>query len=422
MARQTAEKNGRIALPFSASIITAAALALAGCAQPASMGTAGLVPPDIQSSQDASDIAEKPGTPKPSATAEDAAGDADSASSLVTEEAAPAEAAVPAPTLMPQGNIKASAAPQPAAAERTALVPGTYQPSAENTGVPAGTALVPYNTSGADLVITRDGTVLDGLEIYGDIKVRAANVTIKNSRLHGGRHIPGSNTGIIDANNAAVANLVVHDNTIIPDKPSYYRDGIVGHDYAALRNHIQRTNDGLGIFNRPGGPAAANVRAEANYIHSLTYWSYDPAHSDGTHNDGIQVQGGENIRLAGNNVVANAVLGEGSGPNPRGDHAGIGIMLQQNVAKLANVVVENNWVDDGQTSINIAHGKYANITVTVRSNYLGRNQYDFGNGSTYPIRIISRAASTVYGLDSNRWADTLALLVEGRDGGIRYNS
>ncbi len=329
---------------------------------------------------------------------------------------------MPALAVMPQGNIEPAAAPQPAAADRSALVTGTYQPSAETTGVPAGIALTPHNTSGTDLVITQAGTVLDGLEIYGDIKVRAANVTIKNSRLHGGSHIPGGNTGIIDANSSAVSSLVVEDNTIIPDRPSYYRDGIVGHDYTARRNHIQGTNDGLGIFNRPGGPAAANVTAEGNYIHSLTYWSSDPAHSDGTHNDGIQVQGGENIRLAGNNVVANAVLGEGSGPNPRGDHAGTGIMLQQNVAKLANVVVENNWVDDGQTSINIANGNYANITVTVRNNHLGRNQYDFGNGSTYPIRIISRSASTVYGLDSNRWADTLALLVEGRDGGIRYNS
>lgn len=306
--------------------------------------------------------------------------------------------------------------------ERSALAVGAYQPSSSTTGVPAGQSLTPYNTSGADLVITTDGTVLDGLEIYGDIKVRAKNVTIRNSRLHGGKGIPGGNTGIVDANSAAVQNLVVEDSTLVPDRPSYYRDGIVGHDYTARRNHIHGTNDGLGIFNRPGGPAAANVTAEGNYIHSLTFWSNDPAHSDGTHNDGIQVQGGENIRIAGNNVVASAVTGAGSAPNPRGDHAGIGIMLQQNVAKLANVVVEKNWVDDGQTSINIANGKYSNITVTVRNNYLGHNQYDYGNGSKYAIRIISRAASTVYGLDSNRWADTLALLVEGRDGGIRYNS
>lgn len=412
MARQTQKTRTRGYYPLNAAVLAAAVLAVGGCGEPATETFVGQNAAAHSSTKPAPTTSAAP-APEPEAPR----------SGPPVEDSVPAaEELEPALAVKPQGNVEPVAAPQPVAADRSGLVPGTYQPSAETTGVPAGTVLTPYNTSGADLVITQDGTVLDGLEIFGDIKVRAANVTIKNSRLHGGTHIPGGNTGIIDANSSAVSNLVVQDNTIIPDRPSYYRDGIVGHDYTARRNHIQRTNDGLGIFNRPGGPAAANVTAEANYIHSLTYWSSDPAHSDGTHNDGIQVQGGENIRLAGNNVVANAVLGEGSGPNPRGDHAGIGIMLQQNVAKLANVVVESNWVDDGQTSINIANGKYANITVTVRNNYLGRNQYDFGNGSTYPIRIISRSASTVYGLDSNRWADTLALLVEGRDGGIRYNS
>ena len=313
----------------------------------------------------------------------------------------------------------APAVPQPAAPAGLAV--GSYRPSAATTGVPAGTVLKPFNSAGADLVITQDGTVLDGLEIYGDIKVRAKNVTIRNSRLHGGPGIPASNTGIVDATDAGVVNLQVQDNTIIPDRPSYYRDGIVGHDYTARRNHIQGTNDGLGIFNRPGGPPGANVTAEGNYIHSLTFWSNDPAHSDGTHNDGIQVQGGENIRIVGNTIVASATPGRGSGPNPRGDHAGIGIMLQQNVGPLGNVVVEQNWVDDGQTSINIDHGKYATITVTVAANYLGRNQFDFGRGSKYPVRVINRAASSVPGLATNRWADSLALLGEGTSGGIRFN-
>ena len=421
MAKQTQNIRTLGNYSLSAAVVTVAALVLTGCGQPSLVGSSSLAAAESEASAGQSPsaaVSTKAAPAKPAALDPEAV----EAAPAVDATVPAVEESEPALAVAPQSSIDPAAATQPAAADRSGLVTGSYQPSTATTGVPAGTVLTPHNTSGADLVITQAGTVLDGLDIYGDIKVRAANVTIKNSRLHGGTHIPGSNTGIIDANSSAVSNLVVQDNTIIPDQPSYYRDGIVGHDYTALRNHIQGTNDGLGIFNRPGGPAAANVSAEGNYIHSLTFWSNDPAHSDGTHNDGIQVQGGENIRLAGTNVVANAVLGEGSGPNPRGDHAGIGIMLQQNVAKLANVVVENNWVDDGQTSINIANGVYANITVTVRNNYLGRNQYDFGSGSTYPIRIISRSASTVYGLDSNRWADTLGLLVEGRDGGIRYNS
>ncbi|MCA4133610.1 hypothetical protein [Arthrobacter sp. M4] len=413
MAIRTENKKLR-ATTLSAAVLASAALALTGCGQTAAKN--GNISPSAGVEASATQDSSPTRTPAPSPSAP--------ASATPTASATPSASAAPKPSTSANANLAAQPAPlaNTGTGSRAGLVTGSYKPTEATTGVPAGTALTPYNTSGADLVITTDGTVLDSLDIYGDIKVRAKNVVIKNSRLHGGRQIPGGNTGIIDANNANVSNLVVEDNTIIPDAPSYYRDGIVGHDYTAKRNHIKGTNDGMGIFNRPGGPVQANVTAESNYIHALTFWSNDPAHSDGTHNDGIQVQGGTNIRIAGNNVVANAVLGAGSGPSPRGEHAGIGIMLQQNVAKLENVVVDGNWVDDGQTSINIDNGKYSNITVTVQNNLLGRNQLDYGNGSKYPIRIISRAASTVIGLETNRWADTLAFLVEGRDGGIRYNS
>jgi hypothetical protein len=426
MSTAPQSKNIRTTYTLSAAALTIAALTLTGCAQLAAQNAPGAasdagVPAAATEARPATEA----GAPKT------AASDASGTGMSTTDTAAPAAAAPaaampaapaiqPAVALQPQGTV-ATTTSSTTLAVQTAQTIGSYQPSASTTGVPAGTALKPYNTTGADLVITQDGTVLSGLDIYGDIKVRAKNVTIQNSRLHGGKAIPKSNTGVVDANSAAVVNLVVQDSTIIPDSPSYYRDGIVGHDYTARRNHIQGSNDGLGIFNRPGGPVAANVTAEGNYIHGLTYFSNDPAHSDGTHNDGIQVQGGENIRLVGNNVVANSTPGAGSAPNPRGTHAGTGIILQQNVAKLANVVVDKNWVDDGQTSINIDNGKYSNITVTLSGNKLGRNQFDFGNGSKYPVRIISRAASTVSGLATNRWADNLVLLVEGKTGGIRYN-
>lgn len=420
MAIGPQSKNIRATYTLSAAALTIAALTLTGCGQLAAQDTTGSSSePGVQ----ASEVKPATAAAAPKAAATDtsvAAAPAAAAPAAPAAQAPAAPAAQPSMAVQAQGTVATPAATAPAS--RTALTLGSYQPTATTSGVVAGTALKAYNTSGADLVITKDGTVLDGLDIYGDIKVRAKNVTIKNSRLHGGKAVPKANTGIIDANSAAVVNLVVQDNTLIPDSPSYYRDGIVGHDYTAKRNHIQGTNDGLGIFNRPGGPVAANVTAEGNYIHGLTFFSNDPAHSDGTHNDGIQVQGGENIRIAGNNVVATSKPGAGSAPNPRGTHAGTGIMLQQNVAKLANVVVDKNWVDDGQTSINVDNGKYSNITVTLSGNKLGRNQFDFDNGSKYPVRVISRAASTTPGLTTtNRWADNLIVLIEGKTGGIRYN-
>ena len=289
------------------------------------------------------------------------------------------------------------------------------KPSASNTGVLAGKALTKYT---GPLTITTAGTVIDGKAVYGDLKIQAGNVIIRNSYLHCGTNIPSGNSGCIDANSGSIYNLQVLNNTIIPDRPSYYRDGIVGHEYTARYNHISRTNDGLGIFNKPGGSVNANVTAEYNYIHDLTHWNHDPAHSDGTHNDGIQVQGGQNITIRYNNVVGSVVAGDGLGTY--GTHAGSALIVNQNVAKIANMVVDSNWFDRGQNSVCIQYGKYSNVTVTLQNNHFGRNQYDFGGGSKYPIRVNSKSKSSISGLWTNRWEDNNVLMTEGRDSGIRF--
>ena len=244
-------------------------------------------------------------------------------------------------------------------------------------------------------------------------------MVIRNSYLHCGSGIPAGNSGCVDANSANVYNLRVENNTIRPDQPSYYRDGIVGHEFTAVGNNISGTNDGIGIFNRPGGSTDANVTVEDNYIHDLTRFNYDPAHADGTHNDAIQIQGGNNIYIAGNTVVGSVVAGDGLGVYGR--HGGAAIIVNQNTAPVGNLVVEDNWFDDAQNSVCITNGRFGTITMTLQNNYLGRNQYDFGNGSKYPIRIYSKSATTVNGLFSNAWEDNGVALAEGRNSGIRYN-
>lgn len=56
-------------------------------------------------------------------------------------------------------------------------------PDASNTGVPAGVELKKSGSVNA----SKDGQVIDGLDITGEINVTAKNVTIKNTRVTGGR-------------------------------------------------------------------------------------------------------------------------------------------------------------------------------------------------------------------------------------------
>jgi hypothetical protein len=223
--------------------------------------------------------------------------------------------------------------------------------------------------------------------------------------------------------------LDVEDSTIHPIMPSPLRDGIVGHEYTALRNHVYGTNDGMGVFNKPGGSVNANVRIEGNYIHTTVYHdaANDPGPAaDGTHNDGIQVQGGTNIRIAGNTIVNDGILGAGSTADatkprllPHGH--GCTIILQNNTgAALTNTVVEKNWLDDGLASACIKPGE-----ITFQKNHFGQNQYNYfalPKVSKYTIRIDTKATTIVHGLETNVWESNGQLLKVGKGLGIEYNS
>lgn len=319
------------------------------------------------------------------------------------------------------------------ASSRNSLVPGTYKPSATTTGVES-LNLPSYNSpSTQTLIITTDGLTLQNLVIYGDIKIQARDVVIKQCYLRGGDHIPGGNSGVVDCNSSKCFNALIEDCTIRPQRANYYRDGIVGHEYTARRNDIGYTNDGLGAFVLSSLSPNANVTAEANYIHDLTYWYPEPAHTDGTHNDCMQIQGGANIVVIGNYFLGTSVLGAGSDPNPDKPRLlgetpkminGSGIIIQKQsiTSPLANVVVRQNWFNGGLAGVNMKPGSYE-----VSDNRFGRDFYDYNktNGFTqseYPIRGDDSTSTTVAGLyDSNRWEDTNVLMAGAINGGTRFD-
>jgi hypothetical protein len=109
---------------------------------------------------------------------------------------------------------------QPGGGRAVPLVgaPGTYKPDASNTGY-VGTLSWSIGTPGSPLVIKADNTVIDSKHIYGDVKVQAKNVTVKNSSLHCGSYVPSSNSGCVDANSSVVFGLKLFDN-LDPQEPT----------------------------------------------------------------------------------------------------------------------------------------------------------------------------------------------------------
>lgn len=326
-------------------------------------------------------------------------------------------------------------APTTGSNPRDSLVLGTYKPDASTTGILAGTVLSDYNAPTVDtLTITTNGTVIENKRIYGDIRIQATGVRIRNCLLLGGNNTPATQSGVVDCNAASCFDALIEDCEIAPRKVSLNRDGIVGHEYTARRCHIRNTIDGLGAFNKPGGSSEANVAIEGCYVHDLAYFYPDYSngvsgatlHTDGSHNDALQIQGGANIHVIGNNFMATSIAGPGTQANPAkpwligqgmANGAAIIIQKQSTTAALSNVVAEKNWLMGGLSQGNLRAGAY-----TFRDNICNRLVATGSGHSGYWLRLESRANTIVTGILTNRWEDTGALLVEPRASGIHYDA
>lgn len=334
------------------------------------------------------------------------------------------------------------------ASSRSLLVPGTYKPDASTTGAFSTSLPNRGNPSDTTKILTHTTPlVVENQTVWGDQIVRtSAGTVFRNCIMKGGSHNPTGATGIIDCNNAAAGNVLAEDCTFLPQVPAIGRDGIVGHDYIARRNDVSWTTDGFGIFRLSAQGTDANVTLEGNYIHDLC-WIYPdtmtPSHTDGTHNDCIQVQGGANIHIIGNNLAGGAVKVDPTDIYaPRdwmwnGDYDPVPltgscliVQKQSSTAPLANVVIEKNYLANAWIGFNMKPGTY-----TFRDNWFKRGSFVNNNGGNpsysvqmFPTRGDDHTATNVIGLlDSNRWEDDNSLLngvINGgtRAGGIRWNS
>ncbi len=245
---------------------------------------------------------------------------------------------------------------------------------ATTTGVPDGTALTVHQ---GDITVTQAGTVIDRLDVHGSIYVKANNVTIKRSLIRGG---PASSK-----NKALIAswwgntNLVVQDSTLRADFPSYWMDGLTGSNFTATRLDISRVVDTVKV-------AAGNATITNSWLHDNAHFSPDPNQSDNkTHDDGIQVSGGKNIVISGNNI--------------HGAH-NASVMVGQGTV-VADLKITGNWLSDGGCAVNVSQGGTGGpiLGSSVQNNKFGPGVY----GTTCPMRLPKTSPITVSG---NTWAAT----------------
>lgn len=324
-------------------------------------------------------------------------------------------------------------------------------PDASNTGVPAGTTLSPITdaypnatTQGYSIdaqgrvTITKDGGVYENVLITGGVSVKAKNVTIRSSRITGGRSsFPGllaeptswsdcrskrqaleavgqnpPSLQLVDANSAAVVNLTIEDSELAVTDYSIYINSFMGHDTTMRRVDLSGGVDAIGIYS--GSSAAANFRIERSYLHDLyrgqwslgnynidpasgarVYCGYDASHPEATHNDGIQMHGGSGIDIVHNTIAPKPV---------NHTQANAGIMM--NVGSQINV--DDNHFQYGVCSINMVSGLGLPVTVTNNTFYGNNNAAGTGSQGAGNCAIIRPAAAS-YTFSGNTWSNGAAV-------------
>lgn len=225
-------------------------------------------------------------------------------------------------------------------------------PNASNTGVPAGTPLVPIY---GDIVVTKPGTVLDSIDLHGALRIEAANVTVKRSILRGSGSVGWE---VVYAGDASVSNLLLEDDEISPTIRSMYTNGVYGHDFTLDRVNIHDVVDSAHIFN------GNNVLIENSYLHDNTHFgpTVDTGHPDGSHDDNVQVQSGSNITIR-NSVLSGAF--------------NAGVQITQGLGPVSNLSIQNNWIEGGGCALNIAEGDYGTISgLTITNNSFGATRFN----------------------------------------------
>jgi hypothetical protein len=221
-------------------------------------------------------------------------------------------------------------------------------------------------------------------------------------------------TGLITATHVNALDVRVYDCDIHNWYPNSYVDGIRGHHLTVERCEIKWTVDGFGTFNNDGSTYLTDNHLKGNYVHDLCFVYPDiatPSHTDGTHNDCWQVQGGSGNESVGNwfdghvaddgvttpaGILVGTQIADSSGYKRANLTANAALQVTPNVPSgttTAPVQSDKDWFNGGDAGqVNIAdwtanYGSFTN----------GRYNRDANLGSTWTLNVNAPRSGTQSG-------------------------
>lgn len=220
---------------------------------------------------------------------------------------------------------------------------------AGSVGVPSGKQLRVHD---GNLTITTAGTVVDGLDIRGFVRVKAPNVVIRNSVIRGPGEALTYPMSLVQSTAGPAGNLLIEDTTIAASHPSRFVDGVVGQGFTLRRVDIHTVIDQVKI-------TGDNVTVDSSRLHKNLFYPAADGHIE-SHDDNVQVQVGSNIRIVNNTMsgTTNAA-----------------VMITQDRGLVRNFTFSGNRADNGACTVNVFQNVYGPPQgLSITDNVFGTNQ------------------------------------------------
>jgi len=213
------------------------------------------------------------------------------------------------------------------------------------------------------LTITRNGTVVDGLDVEGTIQVNASHVTIKNTRVRG--------RGYFSIRVADSTRGVTVQDTEVDGNGTAGAEGSMGVTGPAtvLRCNVHGVENGL-------APGSGSVLRD-NYVHGL-------AAPGSPHYDGIQIDGGiHGVRILHNTVV-----------NDFDQTAAL--MIDNYFGPIADITVQNNRLIGGGYTV-YSDGQFNGGSITgvkFLDNVFGKGHWGYASVQKYAVTASGNVDAT----------------------------
>lgn len=242
-------------------------------------------------------------------------------------------------------------------------------PGASNTGVPAGVKLKPMT---GELVVSKAGAVVDGIDLVGRLVVKANNVTIKRSRITAPKNLPnqGRDEFTVIQQDTSVKGMTMEDCEI--DGSGIVYRAIMAYDGLNV-SRCEMKNIGHGV------EIGTDYVIKDSWIHSTT-----DGPDDDWHVDGIISSIGDNGLIEHNTIVL-------SGGSLTG-----AVSIGSSIGPIDNVIVRNNLLAGGNYCVYIQDQGHPATNIQVVDNWFSTQQekkvgvYGIWYGSDLPKDLVRR--------------------------------